>query len=43
VAPFPVDSLPAPIDFPDVFATNPEIVTRGIGLQQEAFADMIPK
>ena len=26
-------------DFPDVFATNPKIVERGIGLQPEAFED----
>ena len=27
------------LDFPDLFATHPEIVKRGIGLQPEAFAD----
>lgn len=26
-------------DFPDLFATNPEVADRGIGLQPEAFAD----
>jgi len=43
VAPFPIDSLISPIDFPDLFATNPEVVKRGMGLQPEAFADMIEK
>ena len=27
------------LDFPDLFATNPEVVRRGIGLQPEAFKD----
>jgi hypothetical protein len=27
------------LDFPDLFATNPEVVKRGIGLQPEAFKD----
>lgn len=27
------------LDFPDVFATHPEVVQKGIGLQPEAFAD----
>ncbi len=40
-AKFPIDSLASPIDFHDLFATNPAVVKRGIGLQQEAFADMI--
>jgi parallel beta-helix repeat protein len=43
VAPFPVDSLAGFLDFPDVFATNPEVVNRGMGLQPEAFADMLRK
>jgi hypothetical protein len=43
VAPFPIDSLASPFDFQDVFATNPEVVIRGMGLQPEAFADMITK
>lgn len=29
----------ADLDFPDLFATEPEVVRRGIGLQAEAFAD----
>lgn len=29
----------ADLDFPDLFATNPEVVERGIGLQPEAFRD----
>ena len=32
-----------PLDFPDLFATNPEVLKRGMGLQPEAFADMIKK
>jgi len=28
-----------PLDFPDFFATNPEVVKRGIGLQPEKFRD----
>jgi hypothetical protein len=32
-----------PLDFPDLFATNPEVVVRDMGLQPEAFADMIKK
>jgi hypothetical protein len=43
VAKFPIDSLASPFDFQDVFATNPEVVKRGMGLQPEAFADMIKK
>lgn len=36
-----VDSLvhKRELDFPDLFATNPELVKRGIGLQPEAFKD----
>jgi len=40
--PFTVDALYADgltLDFPDLFATNPEVVARGMGLQPEAFAD----
>ncbi|GDY20619.1 hypothetical protein LBMAG56_19650 [Verrucomicrobiota bacterium] len=40
VAKFPIDSLVSPFDFQDVFATNPEVAKRGMGLQPEAFADM---
>ena len=43
VAPFPLDSLAGFLDFPDVFATNPEVVSRGMGLQPEVFADMLKK
>ena len=43
VAPFPIDSLTGFLDFPDVFATNPEVVGRGIGLQPGAFADMLKR
>jgi hypothetical protein len=32
-----------PLDFPDLFATNPEVIKRGMGLQPEAFADMIKR
>ncbi|MEI6036445.1 MAG: right-handed parallel beta-helix repeat-containing protein [Planctomycetota bacterium] len=32
-----------PLDFPDLFATNPEVLKRNMGLQPEAFADMIKK
>jgi len=32
-----------PLDFPDLFATNPEVVVRDMGLQPEAFADMVKK
>ena len=32
-----------PLDFPDLFATNPEVVKRGMGLQPEAFADLLRK
>ena len=32
-----------PLDFPDLFATNPEVLKRDMGLQPEAFADMIKK
>ncbi len=35
---FPADTVPrGMIDFKDFFATNPEVVERGIGLQPEAF------
>ena len=43
---FPIDQFvdtKVPLDFPDLFATNPEVVKRGMGLQPEAFADMIKK
>jgi len=30
------------LDFADLFATNPEVVKRGMGLQPSAFADMLP-
>jgi parallel beta-helix repeat protein len=40
VANFPIDSIHGTFDFEDVFATNPEIVQRGMGLQPAAFADM---
>jgi|UniRef100_UPI003783FB59 parallel beta-helix repeat protein len=43
VAPFPIDSINRTFDFQEVFATNPEVVKRGMGLQPEAFADMIKK
>jgi len=43
VAKFPIDSLASPFDFQDLFATNPEVIKRGIGLQPEAFADMVKK
>jgi len=43
IAKFPIDSIPGTFDFQDVFATNPEVVKRGMGLQPEAFADMIAK
>ncbi len=38
---FPPDLLigKKDLDFPDVFATNPKLVERGIGLQPEAFKD----
>ncbi len=38
---FLVDSLlnKKDLDFPDLFATNPEVVKRGIGLQPEAFKE----
>lgn len=37
---FPVDRLPAgPVTFSDFFSTNPEVVSRGIGLQPEVFAN----
>lgn len=38
---FPPDHLigKKDLDFPDVFATNPKLVERGIGLQPEAFKD----
>jgi hypothetical protein len=32
-----------PLDFPDLFATNPEVLERDMGLQPEAFADMVKK
>src|SRR5690606_20899935 len=28
-----------PLDFPDFFATNPELIKRGIGLQPDVFQD----
>ncbi len=28
-----------PLDFPDLFATNPDVIGKGIGLQPEAFKD----
>jgi hypothetical protein len=43
--PFAIDRLvgnEVPLDFPDLFATNPEVVDRGMGLQPSAFADMLP-
>ncbi len=43
---FPIDQFvdtKVPLDFPDLFATNPVVVKRGMGLQPEAFADMIKK
>jgi hypothetical protein len=43
---FPIDkfvSTEVPLDFPDLFATNPAVVRRSIGLQPEAFADMLKK
>ncbi|RFC43320.1 MAG: hypothetical protein DVB28_001580 [Verrucomicrobia bacterium] len=43
---FPIDQFvdtKVPLDFPDLFATNPEVVKRSMGLQPEAFADMIKK
>ena len=43
---FPIDkfvSTEVPLDFPDLFATNPAVVRRGMGLQPEAFADMTKK
>jgi len=43
--PFAIDRLvgnEVPLDFPDLFATNPEVVKRGMGLQPSAFADMLP-
>jgi hypothetical protein len=43
LAKFPIDSLASPFDFQDLFATNPEVIKRGIGLQPEAFADMVKK
>jgi hypothetical protein len=43
VSGFPIDSLASPFDFVDLFATNPEVSRRGIGLQPEAFADMLKK
>ncbi len=43
VAKFPIDALASPFDFHEVFATNPEVVKRGMGLQPEAFADMAKK
>ena len=43
LAKFPIDSLASPFDFQDLFATNPEVIKRGIGLQPEAFADMLRK
>jgi len=43
VAPFPIDSINRTFDFEEVFATNPEVVKRGMGLQPEVFADMIKK
>lgn len=41
---YPIDSLKdgIPLDFPDFFATNPDVLARGIGLQPAAFADMQP-
>ncbi|HWL54336.1 MAG TPA: chondroitinase-B domain-containing protein [Chthoniobacteraceae bacterium] len=39
---FPADRLASPgleLDFRDLFATNPEVVERGIGLEPGAFAD----
>jgi parallel beta-helix repeat protein len=41
VSRFPIDSLASPFDFQDLFATNPEVIKRGIGLQPGEFADMI--
>ena len=43
LAKFPIDSLASPFDFQDLFATNPEVIKRGIGLQPEAFAGMLRK
>lgn len=43
---FPIDQFvdtKVPLDFPDLFATNPAVVRRSIGLQPEAFADMLKK
>jgi len=40
--PFTVDALyedGGKLDFPDLFATNPEVMARGMGLQPAAFAD----
>ncbi len=37
---FPIDQFVdtrVPLDFPDLFATNPEVVKRGMGLQPEEF------
>lgn len=37
---FPVDRLPpGPVTFADFFSTSPEVVSRGIGLQPEVFAN----
>jgi len=36
---FPPDSMPPDADFDAFFATNPEVVKRGLGLQPEAFKD----
>jgi hypothetical protein len=36
---FPPDCMPPGADFDAFFATNPEVVKRGIGLQPEAFKD----
>ena len=43
VAPFPIDSINRTFDLQEVFATNPEVVKRGMGLQPAAFADMIQR
>ena len=43
VAPFPIDSINRTFDFQDLFANNPEVAKRGMGLQPAAFADMIQR
>ena len=43
--PFVIDRLvgnEVALDFADLFATNPEVLKRGMGLQPSAFADMLP-